>query len=119
MSQGLELLIWLFCVGLSTILIGMYFKQSIRILKKEGFTVQLCPSGSVNYVTPEGDTNCCNGDVIEGWCSGNILCTMSPLHNSRVPTCASIAAAAAASAAARAAAAAASANSNCPVCPTV
>jgi hypothetical protein len=91
MSQGLAFLIWLLCVGISAILLGYFIKQTLEPVKKEGFAVYTCPSGSSGFVTDEGETHCCNGDVVDNYCTGNLVCTLSPKSHSRLPTCSDLA----------------------------
>jgi hypothetical protein len=45
--------------------------------RKEGFTVKTCPSGTTSYITDDGFTNCCSGEVINNYCQ-NIRCSLSP-----------------------------------------
>ena len=87
MSGALAVLIWLICIGISAILIGYFLRELQKPEKKEGFTMLTCPYGSVSYITRIGDTQCCNGDVVDGWCSGNDICTLSPTSNNNLPTC--------------------------------
>jgi len=87
MSGALGVLIWLICIGISAILIGYFLRELQKPEKKEGFTMLVCPAGSVSYITRNGDTQCCNGDVVDGWCSGNDICTLSPRSNNNLPTC--------------------------------
>jgi hypothetical protein len=90
-------LIWLICVGAAAILIGMFIKNGgleATIIQRplEGFEMQkpikstnisisTCPQSSSAYVNKFGDTNCCDSDIIDGQCSGNILCSLSPSVN--------------------------------------
>lgn len=92
MSQGLAFLIWLLCVGISAILLGYFIKKTLEPVKKEGFAVYMCPSGSSEFVTEDGETQCCNGDVVDEYCTGNLLCTLSPKSKSGLPTCSDLAA---------------------------
>uniref|UniRef100_A0A6C0DJE2 Uncharacterized protein n=1 Tax=viral metagenome TaxID=1070528 RepID=A0A6C0DJE2_9ZZZZ len=91
MSQGLAFLIWLLCVGISAVLIGYFIKQSLNPVEREGFVVRVCPSGTNTFVTDEGETQCCNGDVVDGYCTGNLRCTLSPKSRSGLPTCTDLA----------------------------
>ena len=99
MTKIPEFLIWLICVGISAVLIGMYFKYSNNSLasplQSEGFIVYTCPSGTSSYITDDGQTECCNGDVIDGYCTGNVRCSLSP--KSKYPRCADVLASEAAS----------------------
>ena len=92
MSQGLAFLIWLLCVGISAVLIGYFLKNSLKPVIREGFAVYTCPSGSNEFVTDSGETHCCNGDIVDGYCTGNLRCTLSPKSSSGLPTCNDLAA---------------------------
>ena len=92
MSQGLAFLIWLLCVGISAVLIGYFLKNSLKPLIQEGFVVKACPSGTNSFITDSGETQCCNGDVVDGYCTGNLRCTLSPRSKSGLPTCTDLAA---------------------------
>jgi hypothetical protein len=64
-------------------MIGAFIKMSVAENdKKEGFSggirMTSCPSGSVTYTTKGGDTNCCNGDIVDGQCNGTNMCSLSP-----------------------------------------
>jgi len=91
MSQGLAFLIWLICVGISAILIGYFITEPKIHVKKEGFMVHVCPSNTISFITDDGETQCCNGDVVDGYCTGNLRCTISPKSKSGLPTCADLA----------------------------
>lgn len=90
MSEITAFLIWLICIGISAILIGYFLIHLQTPSKKEGFTMHVCPSRSVSYITHDGETRCCNGDVIDGWCNGNDLCTLSPKSKAGLQTCADL-----------------------------
>jgi hypothetical protein len=82
MTKIAEFLIWLICVGISAVLIVMYLNYSknlpVKPLFKEGFAVRACPSNTNSYITEDGNTECCNGDVVDGYCTGNVRCSLSP-----------------------------------------
>lgn len=69
-------------------MIGVFIKTGglKPTLKKEGFedSIQIttCPGGSAQYINNDGDTNCCNGDIVNGECSGTKLCSLSPTSKS-------------------------------------
>jgi hypothetical protein len=98
MSQGLAFLIWLLCVGISAVLISYFLKNSLKPVIREGFAVYTCPSGTNDFVTDSGETHCCNGDVVDNYCTGNLRCTLSPKSKSGLPTCTDLAASDAAAA---------------------
>jgi len=87
MTQAGAFLIWLLCVGISAILIGYFIKQSLLPVKHEGFVVHRCPRGTTTFITRHGETQCCNGDVVNGYCRGNLKCTLSPRSKSGLPKC--------------------------------
>jgi hypothetical protein len=95
MAKIPEFLIWLICVGISAILIVMYLKYSknlpLKATVKEGFAVRACPSDTNSYITDDGATECCNGDVVDGYCTGNVRCSLSP--KSRYQMCSDVLAA--------------------------
>jgi hypothetical protein len=92
MSDGIAFLLWLVFVGISAIIIGYFLKyHAFNVsIKKESFLVVGCPSGTTNYITDSGESNCCNGDVIDGECNGNNVCTLSPNNREGLPTCAEL-----------------------------
>ena len=57
------------------------------ILKSEGFVVYSCPSNTVKYITRNGETNCCNGDIVNNQCNGNNLCSLSPTNSLGLQKC--------------------------------
>jgi len=87
MSGALALLIWLICIGISALLIGYFLIRIQEVPKKEGFTMYVCPSNSVSYITRTGETECCNGDIVDGFCNGNVLCSLSPKNRKGLKTC--------------------------------
>jgi hypothetical protein len=92
MSESLVFIIWLLCVGISAILLAYFIKQnSFKSTKKEGFAVYVCPSRTTSFITDTGETLCCNGDVVNGECNGNLVCTLSPKSKSGLPTCSDLA----------------------------
>lgn len=92
MSEALIFIIWLLCVGITAILLAYFIKQSSHALPlKEGFAVYVCPSRTNTFITDSGETLCCNGDVVNGECNGNLVCTLSPKSKSGLPTCSDLA----------------------------
>ena len=83
-------LIWLFCIGVSALMIGVFIKTGVNLkktVKKEGFEgggiqITTCPAGSAQYINIGGDTNCCNGDIVNGECNGANMCSLSPTSKS-------------------------------------
>ena len=83
-------LIWLFCIGVSALMIGVFIKTGSNLkkpAKKEGFEVggiqiTTCPVGSAQYINKEGNTNCCDGDIVNGECNGTNMCSLSPTSKS-------------------------------------
>lgn len=91
----------LYILGMIVILLLMLWVGS-DVLKaigtvKEGFsanattsTIQLnfCPSWAPQTQTARGNTDCCEGDLVDGKCTGTTFCTLSPPYDT-VPTCVS------------------------------
>ena len=75
-------LIWLLCIGVAALMIGAFVKMNVNKSKVEGFTTGIritsCPLGSISYIDKDGNTNCCNIDVVDGKCSGTNMCSLSP-----------------------------------------
>jgi hypothetical protein len=83
-------LLWLICIGISAIIIGYcikYYGMEDSILKKEGFMILTCPSKTVKYITRRGETNCCNGDIVDNECNGNNVCSLSPMNSLGIQSC--------------------------------
>ena len=82
-------LLWLIFVVISAIAIGYFIKYySLNSdSRNEGFIVYTCPVGSTKYITNNGETNCCNGDIVDSKCTGNNVCSLSPTNTLRLPTC--------------------------------
>ena len=79
-------LIWLFCVGIAALAIGLLIKNmnSVNVNANEGFDsiiIKTCPATTSTYITSIGDTNCCNGDIVDGRCNGTDICSLSPTNN--------------------------------------
>jgi len=55
----------------------MNYTTHIPSLKLEGFVVKTCPEGKTTYITDDGITNCCSGEVINNHCE-NVYCSLSP-----------------------------------------
>lgn len=76
--------------------IYIYMLNSIKDKKiKEGFAetiddsdiqISMCPQGSTALQTGKGDTDCCDGDVVDFKCRKNLICTLSPTHDG-IPSC--------------------------------
>lgn len=59
--------------------------------KVEGFAVQpgpkTCPSGTRMYIDSDGNTNCCDGEVVGAKCEGTVECTFSSGGQDGIPFC--------------------------------
>lgn len=95
MGSVAPFLIWLLCIGIAAIMVGLF----IQGYENEGFvdasngrqtgiSITTCPSGSATYITPAGNTNCCNGDIVNNKCNGTDMCTLSPSVQGGLQTCA-------------------------------
>lgn len=79
-------LIWLLCVGIAALAIGLLIKNMNFVKAKEGFDssirITTCPASTATYITAGGDTNCCDGDIVDGRCNGRDICSLSPTNKS-------------------------------------
>lgn len=48
--------------------------------------INFCPTFAPQIQTARGYTDCCQGEMIDGRCSGKTFCTISPTHDN-IPTC--------------------------------
>ena len=75
-------------------MIGLFIQNS----ENEGFldmptkrqspiSITTCPAGSTSYITAAGNTNCCEGDLVNNVCNGNDICTLSPPIDGGVKSC--------------------------------
>jgi len=84
-------LIILFSVIISIVILLYYSPSLFPIEEKEGFVdtslqVRFCPLTAPVVQTSKGYTDCCDGDLLDGKCKGNVICTQSPSHDS-IPSC--------------------------------
>jgi hypothetical protein len=84
-------LIWLLCIGIAALAIGLLIKS----ISNEGFTstdssiiISACPAKTTTYITPQGDTNCCDGDIVDDRCNGRDVCSLSPSSPNGLMSCA-------------------------------
>jgi hypothetical protein len=98
-------LIWLICIGIAAIMVGLFIQKS----ENEGFadvsisssppvsgtkatqsniTITTCPTGSASYITSKGNTNCCDGDLVNNVCNGTDLCSLSESVPGGLQSCA-------------------------------
>jgi len=88
MAPWSPFLFWLLCILIATILIVYLIRGTSSESDKEGFiSISSCPTASTNYITSNGDTNCCDSDVVDRQCNGVVICSLSPKRPNGVPTC--------------------------------
>jgi hypothetical protein len=80
-------------IAIVSIVILLYYSSSLFPTEKaeEGFVnttlqIHFCPLTAPVVQTASGNTDCCEGDLLDGKCKGNVICTQSPSHDS-IPTC--------------------------------
>jgi hypothetical protein len=56
--------------------------------RQSGISITTCPSGSASYITAAGNTNCCEGDLVNNVCNGNDICSLSPSILGGLQSCA-------------------------------
>jgi hypothetical protein len=96
MNPATKTLLWLLCVCLATIVIIIFIKP----ISIESFfntptptvlRITTCPRGTTTYITSNGDTNCCQGEIRKGKCIGSNFCTLSPKYpGSSLQTCSEV-----------------------------
>ena len=91
MGDAVPFLIWLTCIGIAAIMVGLFIQKSENEGfadaptsgtkdsrgKQIGISITKCPTGSVSYITSAGNTNCCEGDLVNNVCNGNDMCSLS------------------------------------------
>jgi len=93
MSSVTPLLIWVFCVGIAALALGILIKQVGFEWISEGFvtvptiSITTCPSTTTSHITGIGDTECCEGDIVDNQCNGTTLCSLSPRPPNGLMTC--------------------------------
>lgn len=92
-SSIVPFLIWIICLGLAAGLIIYALKISVNDPENEGFAMNIqmtsCPPSTASYITKDGDTNCCDGDIVSKQCNGNNICSLSPQRPGGLPSCSS------------------------------
>lgn len=86
----LPLVFWLLCVIVAAIVIIylIHNVDTISSMSSEGFiSITACPNSTTTYVTSDGSTNCCDSDVVDKQCNGNIVCSLSPKPTNGILTC--------------------------------
>ena len=82
--------IWIICVILSTLIVWTIIKSSnlnASFVSSSLVNVSSCTPSTNSYITLAGDTNCCNGDIVNKQCNGNIVCTLSSNNSKNIPKC--------------------------------
>lgn len=62
--------------------------DSAPLKKQPAIIITTCPKGSVSYITATGNTNCCEGDLVNNVCNGNDMCSLSPSIPGGLQSCA-------------------------------
>jgi len=81
-SSMLPFVIWIVCIGIAALALGIFIKSDM--FQNEGFTsdvpirITTCPSTTITHITSNGDTNCCDGDIMDRQCNGTTVCSLSP-----------------------------------------
>lgn len=92
MTSVVSFVIWIICICISVIMIGYVIKYRLYSdVVSEGFSTNIhmtsCPLKSESYITGSGDTNCCDGDVVNKKCNGDIICSLSPNPPRGIQSC--------------------------------
>ena len=94
-SSVMPFVIWILCILMASFIIGYCIKYGslfdpITTLE-EGFTTNIrmtsCPLSATSYITHDGDTNCCDGDIVNKKCNGRNICSLSPKPPAGMMSC--------------------------------
>lgn len=56
------------------------------LMSSSNITLNMCPLWAAQVQTAKGNTDCCEGELLDGKCSTKTFCTLSPSHDG-VPSC--------------------------------
>ena len=100
MGSAVPFFIWLLCIGIAAIMIGLFIQnsenegfvdsasQGIDSSMKSNINITTCPIGSASYITAAGNTNCCEGDLVNNVCNGTDICSLSQSIPGGIQSCA-------------------------------
>jgi hypothetical protein len=78
-------------ISIAVILLILYFKDNINIpLTEEGFDnfyLSSCPSGYKSFYNNEGNTVCCDGEIVANRCLADNQCTLNGKGTPEMPNC--------------------------------
>jgi hypothetical protein len=78
-------------IGITVILLVLYLKDNINIQKTnenfENFYLSACPSGYKSFYNNNGDTVCCDGEIIANKCLSDNQCTLNGAGTPDMPNC--------------------------------
>ena len=82
-------------MGISALALGILIREGgvDWIFQKEGFNTNIpihiksCPVSTTTYITGGGDTNCCDGDIVDKKCNGADICSLSPKPPNGLMSC--------------------------------
>jgi len=86
----LELYVLIVCILLLLLLVSYKSTESFDniIPKKTDYVLSACPVGYTSFNNKDGDTICCNGEIIAGSCINDKKCALSA--SSSVASCVSV-----------------------------
>jgi hypothetical protein len=72
------------------IIIGViYYKQNNVTETFENYYLSACPGGYKSFYDKNGDTVCCNGNIVANRCVGDLQCTLNGKGTEDMPNCVS------------------------------
>lgn len=79
------LLLWLGS-DILKVAVGSFSKAEIEGFATRNVSLNFCPTWAPQVQTAKGNTDCCEGDMVDGKCNGKTFCSLSPPHDG-IPSC--------------------------------
>jgi hypothetical protein len=77
-------------ISISIILLVLYFKDNIKYQDEEPFQnyyLNACPSGYKSFYNNDGNTVCCDGEIVANKCLSDNQCTLNGKGTPDMPNC--------------------------------
>ena len=74
-------------ISIIIIIAVIYYKQENVTEKFENYYLSACPSGYKSFYDKNGDTICCDGNIVANKCVGDLQCTLNGKGTEDMPNC--------------------------------
>jgi hypothetical protein len=78
-------------ISISILLLILYFKDNVNLQQNEegldNFYLSACPSGYKSFYNNDGNTICCDGQIVANRCLSDNKCTLNGKGNPDMPNC--------------------------------